>query len=79
MLTKDSSYVLLTQRPQQDFLFPEGGGGWRKTFKVFPTKILSLRRKFGSASLSDLLGHFKGPPEKQIPLRVESQYRKIHR
>ena len=32
----------------------EGGGGWRKTFKVIPIKILSPLRKITPVSLSDL-------------------------
>ena len=32
----------------------EGGGGWRKTFKVFPIKMLNPRQKFRPISLSDL-------------------------
>jgi hypothetical protein len=55
-LTKGSPRILLTQQPQQDFLFPEGGDGWRKTLKMFPVKILSPIREFTSVSLSDLSG-----------------------
>ena len=51
-----SLLVPLTQQPQKDFPFPEGGGGWRKTLKVCPIKILSPIREFTSVSLSDLSG-----------------------
>ena len=37
---------------------PKGGDGWIKTFKVFPIKILNLRRKFCSVSISDLIRIF---------------------
>jgi hypothetical protein len=40
----------------------KGGGGWRKTLKVFPVENLTSRRKFGPASLSDPSKYFKGLP-----------------
>jgi len=54
----------------------KGGGGWRKTFKVFPP-MPSPRRKFRPVSLSDLRGYFKGLPEKQIPLQVNTNLEKV--
>jgi hypothetical protein len=41
------------------------GGGWKKTFKMFPIKIFTSQPKFGSASLSDLSKYFKGLPIKR--------------
>jgi|WetSurSiteA1Bulk_404760.scaffolds.fasta_scaffold210442_1 hypothetical protein len=70
VLTKDIFDVFLIQIKLTELSLSEGGGGWKKTFKSFPFKILSPHREFTSVSLSDLLGKFKGPPRKQIPLQL---------
>jgi hypothetical protein len=44
-----------------NFLFSKGGGGWRKTFKIFPIIILSRHRKFGLTSLSDCARYLRVP------------------
>jgi len=63
-------FYIINPRTLIKLSLSKGGGGWRKTFKVFPIKILSPRRKFSAVSLSDLLGYFKGLPQKQISLRI---------
>jgi hypothetical protein len=53
-------FFVLTKEHLSDCIFcaTKGGGGWRKTFKVFLIKILSPRQKFGSVPLSDPIRTF---------------------
>jgi len=76
-LTKDSICVLVGVQTLTKLSLSKGGDGWRKTFKI-SSKIISSHRKFNSLSLSDLLGYFKGLPEKNsitslIPIKKKSQ------
>jgi hypothetical protein len=66
-LTKNPISISLKPTILKDFLFPRGGGGWRKTFKISKINILDPSQEFRPASLSDLFkGYFKGLPQEKI-------------
>ena len=70
LLSNGKLYYLVKGIPkEQNFPFPEGGGGCGKTFKVYPRKTLSPCRKVIPASLPDFWDMLRALQKKKESLR----------